>query len=113
MRSSGHYSHPPDALETTLAAFSEGGARPESRESAPLVPAPRRLANRELQLAVVRALGGAGRPLRVAEVCRAAERELHKPVSRSSVNACLSVGARPSGRFERVARGLYRLGRES
>jgi len=74
-----------------------------------LVPAPRRLGNGELLLAVIRILESADRPLRVGGVRLAVERRLRKPVSASSVNACLSVGERRTRRFERVGAGLYRL----
>ena len=112
MHLSGHYSNPPEALETALAALSEGVVRERRRESAALVPAPRRLGNGELQSGVIRILEAADRPLRVGEVRLAVERCLRKPVSASSVNACLSVGARRAGRFERVGAGLYRLTRD-
>jgi hypothetical protein len=74
-----------------------------------LKPAARRLGNGELQRAVIRILEAADGPLSVAEVRLAVERSLGKVVSRSSVSACLSVGARRVGRFERVAAALYRL----
>jgi hypothetical protein len=80
-------------------------------EQASLMPAPRRLGNGEIQRAVIAALESAERPLRVTEVRVAAERCLRKPVSASSVNACLSVGARRPGRFERAGPGLYQLAR--
>jgi hypothetical protein len=59
---------------------------------------------------VISALEAADQPLGVAEVRSAVQRGLRKPVSASSVNACLSVGACRTGRFERVA-SLYRLAR--
>jgi len=51
---SGHYSNPPEALETALAALSEGAVREQRRDSVALVPAPRRLGNGELQSEVIR-----------------------------------------------------------
>ncbi len=47
--------------------------------------------------------------MQVAEVQRGVEERLGLAVSRGSVYACLSVGARDSVRFERVATGCYRL----
>ena len=109
MHLSGHYSNPREALEAALAALQEGGVSDRRRDSAVLKPAARRLGNGELQRAVIRILEGADAPLSVAEMRLAVERSLGKAVSRSSVNACPSVGARRVGRFERVAAGLYRL----
>jgi hypothetical protein len=109
MHLSGHYSNPPEALEAALAALPEGGVSDRRRDSAVLKPAARRLDNGDIQRAVIRILEAADGPLSVAEVRLAVERSLGKVVSRSSVNACLSVGARRVGRFERVAAGLYRL----
>ncbi|HEX4187654.1 MAG TPA: hypothetical protein VHY83_07145 [Solirubrobacteraceae bacterium] len=74
-------------------------------------PVPRRLGNGELQRLVISALEAADRPLGVGEVRLAVQRALRKPVSASSVSACLSVGACRAGRFERVGRGLYRVAR--
>lgn len=107
----GHDSNPPEALETVLATCPEGHRGVPRRASASLMPATRRLGNGELQRAVIAALESAERPLRVREVRVAVERCLRKPVSASSVNACLSVGARGHGRFERGGPGLYRLAR--
>jgi len=70
MHLSGRYSNPPEALETALAAFSEGDRRSRRREENPLVPGPRRLGNCELQSAVIGVLEVADRPLRVGEVRR-------------------------------------------
>ncbi len=86
-------------MEAALAVFSTAGAR--------------RLGNGELQRSVVSALRAASQPLRIAEVRLAVERRLLKPVSTSSVNACMSAGARQTGRFERVAAGVYRIADEA
>ena len=109
MHLSGHYSNPPEALETVLARFSDHGQKCRRQDPVALTPATHRLGSGELQRAVTGILGAADRALRVTEVRSAAQRRLRKPVSASSVNACLSVGARREGRFERVGAGLYRL----
>src|SRR5436305_13523976 len=103
------YSNPPEALEAALAALPESGVSNRRRDSAVLNPAARRLCNGELQRAVIGILEAADGPLSVAEVRLAVERSLGKVVSRSSVNACLSVGARRFGPFELVPPALARL----
>ena len=47
--------------------------------------------------------------MRVAEVHCGVEESLGIPVSRSSINSCLSLGARDCVRFERIASGCYQL----
>jgi len=71
-----------------------------------------RLGNGVVQRAVFKVLGVADQPLSVGEVQLAVEQLLGESVSRHSINWCLStrtLGEKP--RFERVARGCYRLRR--
>ena len=93
-----------------MAAFAEARFGGRRRQQAPFVQPPCRLGNGELQSAVIRVLEAAGRPLGIREVRLAVEQRLRKPVSESSVNACLSVGARRTGHFQRVSPGCYQLG---
>jgi hypothetical protein len=109
MHLSGHYSNPPEALETILAAGAEGRGTGPGREPGALAPAQCRLGNGELRSAVIRILESAGRPLGIRGTQLAVERLLPKAVSESSVNTCLSVGVTGTGQFERVAPGLYTL----
>jgi hypothetical protein len=113
MHLSGHYSNPPEALEAALAAFAEARVGGRRRQQAAFVQPPCRLGNGELQSAVIRVLEAAGRPLGIREVRLAVERRLRKPVPESSVNACLSVGARRTGHFQRVSPGCYQLSSEA
>jgi hypothetical protein len=70
----------------------------------------RKLGNGVVQRAIVKALGAAGRPMRLAEVQAAVEVLVGQSVSRNSIKWCLSTGARDKKpRFERVAPGCYRL----
>lgn len=63
-----------------------------------------------IQQAVVKVLAASPDPMHAAKVHAAVEHLLSMPVSRDSVNSCLSVGARsPGGQFERLGRGRYRL----
>jgi hypothetical protein len=74
---------------------------------------PLRLGNCVVQRAVIKALARADRPMDVGEAHRAADELLGYPVSRDSVNSCLSTGAcRVQPFFRRVARGRYRLMRD-
>jgi hypothetical protein len=69
-----------------------------------------RLRNGAVQEAVLRVLATSPEPMRVADVHAAVERLLSMPVSRDSVNSCLSVGARGAeAPFERVKIGWYRV----
>jgi len=73
-------------------------------------PVMRKLGNGVVQRAIVKVLAAADRPMRLAEVLTAVEGLLGQPVSRNSIFWCLSTGARGmEPRFERVARGCYRL----
>jgi hypothetical protein len=69
-----------------------------------------RLGNGVVQRAVVKVLASAQRPLTVLEAQVAVMDLLGHPVSKGSINCCLSTGALGNEpRFERVARGCYRL----
>jgi flagellar biosynthesis/type III secretory pathway ATPase len=70
----------------------------------------RRLGNGVIQRSVLDALAAAGRPMSVDEVQMAVEALLCHPVSRDSVNSCLSTGVRGLNPiFERIGLGRYRL----
>jgi len=74
------------------------------------LPKMKRLGNGVVQRAVIRVLAAAGHALSVADVQGAVEERLGRPVSKDSVNSCLSTGARGAEpRFERMAPGCYRL----
>jgi hypothetical protein len=69
-----------------------------------------RLGNGVVQRAVVEALAEADRPMDVGEAHATVEGLLGYPVSRDSVNSCLSTGARGARpKFQRVEPGNYRL----
>ena len=69
-----------------------------------------RLGNGVVQRAVVKVLASAQRPLTVLEAQAAVVDLLGHPVSKGSINCCLSTGALgDESRVERVARGCYRL----
>jgi hypothetical protein len=71
-----------------------------------------KLGNGVVQAAVVKALARADHPMRLAEVRTAVDALLGHPVSKDSINWCLSTGVRgKEPRFERVACGSYRLRR--
>jgi hypothetical protein len=73
-------------------------------------PATKRLGNGVVQRALVRGFAVSTRTMDISEAQRAVETVLGGPMSRDSVNSCLSTGARgPAPRFERVAHGRYRL----
>lgn len=70
----------------------------------------RKLGNGAVQRAIVTVLETAGRPMRLAEVHLAVEGLLGRAVSKDSIKWCLSTAVRSKEpRFERVARGCYRL----
>src|SRR5271166_2153208 len=111
MHLSGHSSNHSPAFTGVLEAFP--GSIPEQIDRRPRVPVaqrPLRLGNGVVQRAVMKALAGADRPMDVGEAHRAVEALLGYPVSRDSVNSCLSTGARAARwGLERVARGRYQL----
>jgi hypothetical protein len=68
------------------------------------------LGNGAVQRAVVKVLAAAQRPMTVLETQAAVAYLLGHPVSKGSINCCLSTGVQgPTPRFERIARGRYRL----
>jgi hypothetical protein len=69
-----------------------------------------RLGNGEMQRSIVKVLAAANGPMRRADIHRAVERLLGRPVSKHSVSWCLCVGVRAKvPRFERVSYGCYGL----
>jgi len=105
----GHYfNHPSSPLQAIFNALPDEPLEPTER------PAPQpltgRLANGVVQRAVVKVLTSANGPMPGADIHLAVERLLGHPVSKNSVSWCLAAGARGKKlRFERVARGCYRL----
>jgi len=108
MRLVGQLSNPSAALGVVFEALSDQPinaiARPEPQREGV------RLGNGVVQRAVVKALASAQHPLTVQEAQAAVGDLLGYPVSKGSINCCLSTGALgDEPRFERVARGCYRL----
>jgi hypothetical protein len=107
VRLAGALSNPDDRLTRV------GELRTRLLRKAANVSAPHRVLRPRcgaVQEAVVRVLGVAPEAMRVGDVHRAVERLLETPVSRDTINSCLSVGAGATeGRFERVKVGWYRL----
>jgi hypothetical protein len=106
----GQLSNPSSALAAVFEALSDVPIK----ATAP--PAPQsdvgRLGNGVVQRAVVKVLAEAQRPLTVLETQAAVVDLLGHPVSKVSINCCLSTGALGNEpRFERVARGYYRCRR--
>jgi hypothetical protein len=102
-------SKPSTRLRIVLDAFPDGFP---GQPPGPVVrqPVMRKLGNGAVQRAIVKVLATAERPMRLAEVQAAVENLLSQSVSRNSIKWCLSTGARDKKlRFERVARGCYRL----
>ena len=111
MHLSGHYSNPPEALETVLRSALEGSPS-RRRASTAVLPEAKRLGNWVVQRAVIRALAEADRVMDVGEAHEAVEALLARSVSRDSVNSCLSTGARGARPdFQRVGPGRYQLKR--
>jgi hypothetical protein len=111
MHLSGHYSNHSPAFTGVLGAFpagfpDEGGHDRLASEASK----GRRAGNGVIQRAVIRVLGEADRPMDVGDAHIAVEGLLGYPVSRDSVNSCLSSGARGARpNFQRVGPGRYRL----
>jgi hypothetical protein len=108
MRLVGQLSNPPRPLEAVFEAL------PDEPIEATARLAPRlevgRLGNGVVQRAVIKVLASAQRPLTVREIQGTVVNLLGRPVSKGSINCCLSTGALgDEPRFERVARGCYRL----
>jgi hypothetical protein len=113
MHLSGHYSNHSPAFTGVLDAFS-AGFPDQGGQRRPVLEASksRRAGNGVVQRAVIEALAEADRPMDVGEVHTTVEGLLGCPVSRDSVNSCLSTGARGARpNFERVGPGRYRLNR--
>lgn len=107
----GQLSNPSGPLKAVLevAAVVRPGPS-ELRESVVVEPASGRLGNGVVQRAVVKVLVAARRPMRAPEVHAVVEDLLGRPVSKDSISWCLAAGARgKEQRFDRVARGCYRL----
>jgi hypothetical protein len=106
-------SNPLSRLQSVLDAFPDGLRGPHDRAYEPIVPQPmmQKLGNGVVQRAVVKVLA-TGRLMRRAEVQTEVEDLLGQAVSPNSIYLCLSTGVRgKEPRFERVARGSYRLRR--
>lgn len=113
MHLSGHYSNHSPAFTSVLDAFL-GGAPDQIGPDRPPPEAcgPRRLGNGVVQRAVIEALARADRAMDVGEVHATVVGLIGYPVSRDSVNSCLSTGARGARpTFRRVGPGRYRLTR--
>jgi hypothetical protein len=104
----GRLTNPSAPLQAVFAALPDEPLEPVEQPTPP--PATGRLGNGVVQRAVVKVLAASGGPLRGAEIHRAVERLLGRPVSKDSVGWCLGTGARgKEPRFERVSYGRYRL----
>jgi hypothetical protein len=110
MRLVAQLSNPPNQWTLTVL-----GAVPDELPipSAIQGPKPKRASPRAGNAFVLRAVVAVlrdGQPRSVREVRAAIEQALGEPVSIHSVNWCLSTGSRKHPlRFERVARGVYRI----
>lgn len=112
MRLVGQLSNPSSSLQAIFDALPDGSLEPIAGPYRPVVPAPvaRRLGNGLVQRAVIKVLAATQRPLTVLEAQAAVADLLGHPVSKGSINYCLSTGTLGrEPRFERVARGCYRL----
>jgi hypothetical protein len=108
VRSVGRLSNPSAALVAVFEALSDEPIKATARPEPQLDVG--RLGNGVVQRAVVKVLASARRPLTVLEAHAAVVDLLGRPVSKGSINCCLSTGALgEEPRFERIARGCYRL----
>jgi hypothetical protein len=104
----GQLSNPSAALGAVFEALPDEPIKATACPEPPLDGG--RLGNGVVQRAVVKVLASAQRPLTVLETQAAVVDLLGHPVSKGSINCCLSTGALGSKpRFERTARGCYRL----
>ena len=88
-------------LRTRLLSQVTGSSRPAAQV---------RLRCGAIQATIIEVLTAADDPMRVQEVHTAVEHLLSMPVSKDTVNSCLSTGTRGTeARFERLSPGLYRL----
>jgi len=108
----GRCSNPSGPLRAIFEALPDGHITRKAGSPARVAPEPKllKLGNGVVQAAVVKVLATVDRPMRLAEVRTAVDALLEQPVSKDSINSCLSMGARGNEpRFERVGRGCYRL----
>lgn len=111
MRLVGQLSNPPAPLEAVFEALPDEPIKATANLEPQLDVG--RLGNGVVQRAVLKVLASAQRPLTVLEVQAGVADLLGHPVSKGSINCCLSTGALgDEPRFERVARGCYRLRRD-
>jgi hypothetical protein len=104
----GQVSNPSAALVAVFEALADEPIEETARPQPQLDVG--RLGNGVVQRAVVKVLTSAQRALTVLETQAAVVDLLGHPVSKGSINCCLSTGALgDESRFERVARGRYRL----
>lgn len=78
-----------------------------------MVPSSQSLGRRrpgEIRDAIEQVLANAGRPLKLKEIHASVEARLGSPVAASSVRSYLNLNAGRGGQFQRVRRGVYRLG---
>ena len=119
MHLSGHYSNYSPAFMGVLDAFPAGFPDQTGQDRpVPEASGTHRLGNGVVQRAVIEVLSRADRPMDVGEVHTTVEGLLGYPVSRDSVNSCLSTGARgprpnSSSGSGRVATGSIALPDES
>jgi len=105
----GQHSNPSELFEAVLGWVPAAAGR-RRRERVAVLPRAKRLGNRVVQRALIKALAVAGRPMGVCEAQTAVEALLGRGVSRDSVDSCLSTGARGlRPYFRRVAPGRYGL----
>jgi hypothetical protein len=108
MRLVGQLSNPSAPLAAVFKALSDEPVKAVVRPEPQLDVG--RLGNGVVQRAVVKVLASAQCPLTVLETQAAVAHLLGHPISKGSINCCLSTGALgDKPRFERVARGCYRL----
>jgi hypothetical protein len=106
----GQLQNPSPSLQAVFDALRDSPAASEQPVAA-LEP-PMRLGNGVVQRAVVKVLGAAEQPMRVAEIRRAVEAALGQAVSYESVSWSLRTGSHgPRSRFERASYWCYRLRR--
>jgi hypothetical protein len=98
MHLSGHYSNPPEELETVLRWASEDTSTRHSVARA-VVPERKRLGHGVVQRGVIRALAEADRAMDVGEARAAVEALLGRSVSRDSVSSSIDRRPRESASF--------------
>ncbi len=104
----GRLSNPTPSQKRAFEAFS-GGICPRAGRAQIMSPPTKRLGNGAVCRAVTRVLAH-GQPMRLADIRTAVDTICGGPVSIESVSWCLRMGSRKEpARFERVARGVYRL----